>query len=162
MKDHLRDQPQQASWRRLAAASCAAGLTLGLGSAAAAGASASAAAATGCQPEDGAVVRTLRLKIPTQTVTAHVGDTIRVIVHMKGEQADAPKPLDHKHAVCRISVHRMSRSKVIAKFRVLKASKEKINFGAEGVPRCPPPPKTGPIPHSCHPIFWTGYVKVGS
>ena len=53
-----------------------------------------AAAATGCEPKDGAAVRTLRLTLShTQTVRAYVGDTIKVIVHNTRDRMGVPKPL---------------------------------------------------------------------
>jgi len=119
-------------------------------------------AATGCTPKPGAVVRTLRVGVAhTQTVRAHVGDTIKVIADMKGyHQVKPPEPLDHKHAVCRISMRRASKSEVIAKFRARRASKEKITFGSTGVTSskgCPPDS------HGCpHPVLWIGYVRIQS
>jgi hypothetical protein len=119
-------------------------------------------AANGCTPKAGAVVRTLRLSgSHTQTVRAHVGDTIKVIAHMRGyHQVSPPKALDHKQAVCRIAARRVSGSSVIAKFRARRAPNQKITFGSFGVTSskgCPP------RSHGCpHPVLWTGYVRIKS
>jgi hypothetical protein len=93
-------------------------------------------------------------------VRADVGDTIKVVVHGRGDRASVPKPLDHKGAVCRISWHRVSATRSIAKFRALQA--RKVTFGSETVPRCPPPPRHGPARHSCHPVPRIGYAKIDS
>lgn len=130
-----------------------AGAAVGLGSAG----RAYAATMPGCKPDSGEVV-TLPLKAPTETVKADVGDTIKVIVHMKGDRVGVPQPLDHKRAVCRISWHRASASKVIATFLARRAAR-KITFESTGVTSsqgCPPES------HGCpHPIFVTGYARIG-
>ena len=120
--------------------------------------SAYAAAAANCKPEAGHVV-TLRLKIPTQTVSAEVGDTIKVVVHMKGDRMRVPEPRNDKQAVCRISWHRVSASTVIARFRARRAARQ-ITFDSTGVTSrkgCPP------RSHGCpHPVAIVGYAKIGS
>ena len=91
-----------------------------------------AGASTSCKPEAGAVVRTLRLNgSPHQRVRAHVGDTIKVIAHMKGYRMGVPKPVSHKRAVCRFREHRVSKEKVIAKYRAQRA--RKVTFASSAI-----------------------------
>jgi hypothetical protein len=120
------------------------------------------AAPKSCQPKEGAAVRTLLL-VPARhipPVRANVGDTIKVIVDNKGDRMGVPKPLNHKQAVCRISWHRVSASKVIAKFRARRAPKQHITFGSSGMTSdkgCPPDS------HGCpHGVLLTGDVRIKS
>lgn len=116
------------------------------------------ASSASCKPSAGAELRTLRLGVPAQTVTADVGDTIKVIAHVPGGRANTPQPFDHKHAVCRISVVRVSKGEVIAKFRARRSRKGKITFGASGVSSSK---GCRPGSHGCpHPVPMIGYVTV--
>lgn len=133
----------------------AAGSMAGIGSAHPGG----AATAAGCKPVGGEVV-TLRLKVPGHVLRADVGDTIKVIAGVPGGRANAPQPFDHKHAVCRIFVRRVSKGEVIATFRARRAWNEKITFGASGVTSSK---GCRPESHGCpHPVLVIGYVKVSS
>jgi hypothetical protein len=161
MEDQLTDRAQGVSSKLLAVALCAAGLALGAGSAAAARAVPNNSARTGCKPEARAIVRTLRLYGGrVNTVTADVGDTIKAIAYTPSGRVDAPEPLDHKHAFCRISVHRVSARKVIARFRARRAPNQEITFvstGSTSSKGCPP------HSHGCpHPIHRIGYVRIKS
>ena len=117
------------------------------------------AAATGCKPGSGEVV-TLRLGAPRQVARADVGDTIKVIARVPGGAVDSTPHSDHKRAVCRISVRRVSKSEVIAMFRAQRAREEKIRFQASGETSskgCPP------RSHGCpRPDLLFGYVKISS
>lgn len=136
----------------------AAGFAAGIGSAR----PARAQTASGCKQDAGEVV-TLRLKAPTQTVRADVGDTIRVVAHLKGSRMSVPKPVDHKQAVCRISWHRVSASKVIATFRARRTAR-KITFESKTVTshkRCPPD-SHGRRARGCPaPFEIFGYARIG-
>jgi hypothetical protein len=116
--------------------------------------------ATGCKPSVGEVV-TLRLSsAPGGLVRADVGDTIKVIAHVPGGRVHRPEPFDHKHAVCRISMRRVSKGEVIAKFRARRALKEKIRFGASGVTSSKGCARGS---HGCpRPVLMIGYVKISS
>lgn len=135
------------------AACVAAGVETGIGSAH----GARAVAAAGCKPGSGEVV-TLRLGTPRHVVRADVGDTIKVIAREPGGQVDSTPHSDHKRAVCRISVRRVSKSEVIAMFRAQRARAEKIRFQASGETSskgCPP------RSHGCpRPDVLFAYVKI--
>lgn len=129
------------------------------GSAAGHGPPQGAYGAAACKPGSGEVV-TLRLGAPRHVVRADVGDTIKVIAREPGGAVDSTPHSDHKRAVCRISVHRVSKSEVIAKFRAQRAREEKIRFQARGTTSskgCPP------RSHGCpRPTLLVGYVKINS
>ncbi len=144
-----------ALWALTVLSACLAAGSAGLGSAHTAYA---AAPAAGCKPQVGGDV-TLRLKAPTQTVRATVGETIKVIVNVKHARMGVPEPRNHQEAVCRISWHRVSASKVIARFRAQRAART-ITFVSTGMTShkgCPPDS------HGCpHPVAITGYAKIDS
>jgi hypothetical protein len=139
------------------------GACVALGSAAGIGSARPTSARTTapCKPEAGEVV-TLRLKSPTQTVRLDVGDTLRVVARLQGIRMTVPKPLDHRHAVCRSSWHRGSQGKVTATFVALRAAR-KITFESNSSTphphrRCRPHRPGGcPAPFE---IF--GYARVGT
>lgn len=108
-----------------------------------------------CKSRAGEVV-TLRLKVPVQTVGADVGDTIKVVVSIPGGYVNSPHS-DSGQAVCRISTHRVSPSKVIATFRAQRA-KTRVTFRASGDTSskgCPP--HSHGCPRPARPI---GYLKI--
>jgi hypothetical protein len=132
---------------------------LAAGSLAGQGSAHSRTSAPGCNPAGGEIVA-LRLSFPVPVARADVGDTLKVIAHVPGGRANTPEPFDHKHAVCRISVRRVSKGDVIARFRVRRAPKEKIRFGAGGVTSSKGCPRGS---HGCpRPVLMLGYVKVRS
>jgi hypothetical protein len=116
-----------------------AGLAVALGSAHIADSAASA----DCKATAGSGVA-LRLTEPTQTVRADVGETIKVVIHLRGSWVSVPKALTHPQAVCRISWHRVSRGKVVAWFRALRARKVEFGSYAAGFEGAP----------------WIGYARI--
>ena len=115
-----------------------------------------AAAVSGCKPQDDQVA-TLRLKAPIQTVRVAVGESIKVVVDLQGDQMRVPEALDDKQAVCRISWHRVSAGKVIATFLARRAAR-KITFRSYGQGSSK---SCSPDSHGCpHPVDIIGYAKI--